>query len=177
MKTVFVRHTSVGVAKGICYGRTDVPLSSTFPEEAASVASRLAGRRFDHVFSSPLSRCVRLAEACGYPDPRLDARLLEMDFGEWEMKRFDEISDPRLQLWYSDFINVAPTGGESSAAQRKRLEQFLETLRGECGADDTVGVFTHGGILIHASVVLGGLTYEEAFSRLPGYGSIAEYEL
>ena len=31
---------------------------------------------------------------------------MEMNFGEWEMMRYDKITDPRLQEWYADFMNV-----------------------------------------------------------------------
>lgn len=34
MKVYLVRHTSVDVAPGTCYGQTDVPLRASFQEEA-----------------------------------------------------------------------------------------------------------------------------------------------
>ena len=172
MKLVFIRHTSVDVPRGTCYGQTDVPLAATFPDEAADVMRRLSGYEFDKVYCSPLTRCRRLAAFCGYPSPIIDARLMEMNFGDWEMQLFDEISDPRLQEWYNDFLNVAPTGGESTMDQARRLQSFLNSL--DVNGDHTVAIFTHGGILLHASVMLGGKTYDEAFAALPDYGSIME---
>ena len=35
MDIIFIRHTSVNVPKGTCYGCTDVPLNDTFEQEAA----------------------------------------------------------------------------------------------------------------------------------------------
>lgn len=177
MRLVFIRHTSVGVERGICYGQTDVPLAETFVTEADAVKKRLDTYTFDRVYSSPLSRCTKLSAHCGYPAPEIDSRLMEMNFGEWEMKRFDEISDPRLQEWYDDYVNVRVTGGESAMDQRARLESFLTDLKNGGIADDTVAIFCHGGIMIHAMVMLGGLSYQDAFAALPGYGAIIELRI
>ena len=68
MRIYFVRHTCVDVPQGITYGQTDVPLNSTFETEAEQVKEQLTGLVFDAVWTSPLSRCVRWATYCGYPD-------------------------------------------------------------------------------------------------------------
>ncbi len=176
MKLVFIRHSSVAVPKGVCYGQSDVGLASTFPEEAERTKSRLAAYSFDAIYSSPLSRCTRLAAYCGYGnDARLDPRLMEMDFGEWEMKRFDEITDPRLQLWFDDYLNVPATGGESSMQQRTRLMDFISDLQKTDAR--TVAIFTHGGIVIHALACLRGLSDAEAFASQPTYGEVVEMEI
>jgi len=124
-----VRHTTVDVPAGTCYGRTDVALRETFAVEAAEVRHALAGVRFDEVWSSPRSRCTRLAAECGFADARLDPRLAELDFGEWEGRRWDEIDDPALDLWYADYLHARPTGGETFAEQRARVAEFLDELR------------------------------------------------
>lgn len=177
MKLVFIRHTSVAVAPGVCYGQSDVPLAPTFETEAAEVLRRLAPYKFDRVCCSPLSRCRRLAAYCGYESPQIDSRLMEMNFGEWEMKRYDEITDPRLELWYADFVNVRATGGESSMEQRARLTDFINELKNTAAADETVAIFTHGGIVIHALATLAGMTDTEAFAAQPGYGAIVEIDI
>lgn len=177
MKVVFVRHTSVAVPKGVCYGRSDVPLADTFVSEAESVRRRLVGYSFDRVYSSPLSRCAKLAAFCGFGNPVFDSRLMEMDFGEWEMMAYDEIADPCLQLWYADFLNVRPTGGESSMEQRERFLSFIADLRAAAGPEECVAVFTHGGIMIHALVALCGRSYGDVFANPPGFGAVVEVEI
>ncbi len=143
-----VRHTAVAVAAGTCYGRSDVPLRESFAEEAAAVLRRLQGERFDQVWSSPLGRCTRLAAFCGYADARRDDRLRELDFGAWEMQRFDAIRDPQLRRWYDDWIHERPTGGESFADQCRRVGEFLEevarNLRGTAGCEGREGHGTAG---------------------------------
>lgn len=175
MKIVLIRHTSVDVRPGICYGQSDVGVRDSFGQEAAKVREAIKAYSFDRVYSSPLSRCRMLASACGYDSPELDPRLMEINFGEWEMKAYDEIDDPRLQEWYDDFLNVRPTGGESSMEQCRRFLEFIDEIKA-CGYR-TVGIFTHGGIIIHALVALAGWSYEKAFANQPAYGSVSEIDI
>lgn len=171
MEIYLIRHTSVDVPAGYAYGQTDVPLKDTFPHEAAAVKTKLEGLVFDQVWSSPLSRCVRLAAACGYPDARRDARLKEIDFGDWEMKSWNEISsDPRSAAWFADWIDVPAPGGESLAGQYRRVAGFLDEVR-RSGAD-RIAVFAHGGVLTCANVYAGKYSLEEAFRNVPGYGEV-----
>jgi broad specificity phosphatase PhoE len=137
------------------------------------VRGAVEGVEFDSVWSSPLSRCTRLAAACGYPDPRLDERLLEINFGEWEGLLFDEITDPRLELWYADYLNVRPTGGESFSEQCARVGEFLDGLR----AGGRVLVFTHGGVMLAGAIHTGVMSPAEAFSKIPAHGSILKLRL
>lgn len=175
MKITLIRHTSVDVPKGVCYGSSDVPLQLTFVEEAAEVYSRLRGIRFDKVYTSPLTRCIRLASYCGFPDAERDNRLKELDFGEWEMQRFDEIRDPRLQEWYDDWLHVRATGGESFKDQYQRVAAFLDELKNRPYAH--VGIFTHGGVLLQAQIYAGILRPEEAFEQLTPYGGSVTVEI
>ncbi len=166
-----VRHTSVEVARGVCYGQTDVAVrAATFAAEAADVRRRLGDRVYDNVFTSPLGRCSRLAEACGYPEAVRDARLMEMNFGEWEMQPWESIADPRLQQWYDDWANVAAPGGESFMDQQRRLCDFMASL--PAGSSNLA--FTHGGILMHALLLTGRARLENIFSSQPPYGGIVE---
>lgn len=178
-----VRHTSVNVPSGMCYGRLDVPLRDTFPQEARAVHIRLAEMSavsdipLAGVYSSPSSRCTRLAAACGFREPVIDTRLMEKDFGEWEGQLFDEIRDPRLQEWYGDYLHVAPTGGESFSDQLTRVQEFMKALKRD--ASDRGGerswryiAFTHGGTVVAASVAAGLCTHEDAFGLSPNYGEV-----
>lgn len=171
MEVILVRHTSVDVPTGTCYGQTDVPLRSTFEEEAMIVASTLQGYApFNRVYTSPLSRCTRLATFCGYADAQRDKRLLEMNFGEWEMQRYEEIEDPQLQAWYADWKQVSATGGESFVQQYERVAQFLSELKEK--PYSKVAIFSHGGVLTCAKMYAEELSAEEAFASPTPYGGI-----
>ena len=175
MEVILIRHTSVDVPPGICYGQTDVPLKPSFEQEAAVTAENLkVYLPFDHVYTSPLTRCVRLATYCGYPDAERDKRLMELNFGSWEMKSFDNNDDPRLKEWYADYLNVAATGGESFAMQYQRVSQFLDELKTK--SYNRVAIFAHGGVLICAQIYAGVITAEEAFSALTPYGGIIKID-
>ena len=171
MKITFIRHTAVDVEPGVCYGRTDVPLKPTFPEEAAKVRETIRktiisnGKPFDAVYRSPLSRCRLLAEACGYDEAIPDDRLLEMNFGEWEMQRYDDIKDPRLQEWFDDWLNVTPTGGAS----------FLDDMKNSGKGD--VLVFTHAGVMMNVMLILGIIPLEKLFGSQPPYGGMITVEV
>lgn len=56
MEVIFIRHTSVDVPPGVCYGQTDVPLRNSFEQEAAVTSGNLKsyrpkGRDFDYVYT------------------------------------------------------------------------------------------------------------------------------
>lgn len=175
MKVTLIRHTSVDVPRGTCYGQSDVPLRDSFEEEAKVVKARLSGRSFDKVYTSPLSRCVKLAEYCGYGNAERDERIMELNFGDWEMHLFDDIKDPRLQEWYDNYLHVCATNGESFDDQLRRVSDFLNEL--QHAPYQNVAVFTHGGVLICAEIYTGQIREEEAFNALLPYGSELTIEL
>lgn len=170
MKVTMVRHTAVDVPSGTCYGQTDVDVLHTFGPESLAVKALLEGVEYDFVYSSPLKRCVKLAQACGYCAPIVDNRLMELDFGAWEMQKWDEISDPRLQDYYSDYMRVAPTGGESFEMMRRRVHECLSDIRRKAGQEAHVLIFTHGGVIAATMIDVLGLECAEAFARQPRYG-------
>ncbi|MDA3879869.1 MAG: histidine phosphatase family protein, partial [Prolixibacteraceae bacterium] len=61
MHLTLIRHTSVNVPPGMIYGQTDVPLCDSFEEEAEKIMEQI-NTTFDVVYSSPLTRCMQLAQ-------------------------------------------------------------------------------------------------------------------
>lgn len=181
MKIYMIRHTSVGVPKGTCYGWTDVPVAATFEQEAAKTKSDLEKmlgiNKLDMVFSSPLIRARKLAAFCGYDTPVTDDRLKEMNMGDWEMMRYDDIEskDPAILKWYNDYMNLAATNGESYRLLYQRVADFLDELRQK--DYERVAIFAHGGVLICAGVYARLFPEEECFSHLVPYGGIQLIEL
>ena len=181
MKIYMIRHTSVGVPKGTCYGWTDVPVAATFEQEAAETKNNLEKmlsiNKLDMVFSSPLTRARKLAAFCGYDTPVTDDRLKEMNMGDWEMMRYDDIEskDPAILKWYNDYMNLAATNGESYRLLYQRVADFLDELRQK--DYERVAIFAHGGVLICAGVYARLFPEEECFSHLVPYGGIQLIEL
>jgi alpha-ribazole phosphatase len=142
MELFLIRHPEPAVPEGICYGRSDIGLA----EDAAVCAARLRGMLPPGipVYTSPLLRCRSVAEHLS-PAPAVDARLVEMHFGEWEMRRWDEIDKAAFDAWVADILHFAPPGGESAAAMLSRSLAFLDELR--ASELPAAAVLTHGGVL------------------------------
>lgn len=177
MKVTLVRHTAVDVPPGTCYGQSDVDVLPTFADEARLVRGRLCGGHYDRVYSSPLKRCVKLAHACGYGTPVMDHRLKELNFGQWEMQRWDEITDPRLQEYYADYVHVAPTGGENFEQQCQRVRACLHDISQQAGQEASVLIFTHGGVIAAAMIHALGIEATDAFARQPRYGEVVTLDM
>jgi alpha-ribazole phosphatase len=175
MQVYLIRHTHVGVTRGTCYGQTDVPLAETFLTEAAITKRNIKDIHFDKVYSSPLTRAYKLACYCGYPEADRDDRLKEMNMGEWEMQKYEEIKDDALQMWYNDYMHLACTGGESYPMLYARVKSFLDELRTK--PYKRVAIFAHGGVLICAGVYSGIIPEEKAFEYLTDYGCLEIIEI
>ena len=91
MKLTLVRHTSLQIPAGVCYGQTDVDVAVSFMQEAAVTKEKIQHLPLNAVFTSPLQRCVKLAHALGLKEISHDERLKELHFGDWEMQAWDDI--------------------------------------------------------------------------------------
>lgn len=170
MELTLIRHTSVDVPPGICYGQTDVPLKPSFEQEAAKVKAQLKDDRFSRVYTSPLSRCTRLADYCDYPDAIRDPRLMEINFGQWEMTPYADLTGEYAQRWFDDWVNTPAPGGESLMDQYKRVSGFLDELR--AGGEESACLFTHGGVITCARIYNRQYDIKEAFRHIPDYGEV-----
>lgn len=176
MIVYLVRHTSVNVPKGITYGFSDVELNNTFEEEAAKTKAELENISFDEVFCSPLTRCRRLADYCGFKNPIIDNRLKEMNFGDWEMKSWDEIyADPLSKEWFRNWTDTRTPNGESLREQYQRVADFLSEKKAQ--HYNKICIFAHGGVLTCARVFAKEYPIEDAFKSIPQYGEVIKIEI
>ncbi|WP_183305966.1 alpha-ribazole phosphatase [Dysgonomonas hofstadii] len=171
MKIYLVRHTAVDIPGVMCYGQTDVPLKETFEEEAQIVKTEVDKLSPDIVYSSPLSRCTKLASACGFGNAIPDNRLMELNFGEWEKKQWNEID---MSVWETDWINPPAPGGESFMQMYDRVSSFFEELKSR--NYNSVLIFTHGGVISCARVYFKQADIKRAFELMPKYGEIVDFE-
>lgn len=169
MSLVLIRHTRPEVAAGVCYGRTDLDVAGTFPDDAREVIGRLGTP--DRLVSSPLRRCRRLAEAIAAAaglTVEIDARLQEMDFGAWEGQLWSQIPKSEIDQWAADFLHARPHGGESVAMLRARTLAALRDYRRNAGQWVVV---THAGVIKSA---LAGGDGADSFATDIAYGGIVE---
>ncbi len=123
-------------------GRTDIALTERGREQALIVRDALAGRRFDRVLVSPLSRALETCKLAGYGDqaePHEDLR--EWDYGVYEGTVTDEVrqEQPGWSVWESPIPE-----GEDLAAVAARADRLIADIRAHPG--DTLA-FAHGHLL------------------------------
>ncbi|MBP3776073.1 MAG: alpha-ribazole phosphatase family protein [Prevotella sp.] len=171
MQVILIRHTSVDVPPGTCYGWTDVPTRDTFEQEAEITKHQLMTYgKIDTAFSSPLTRALKLAAYCGFTDARIDDRLKEMNMGDWEMQRYEDIQDPYIEEWYQDYLHLPTPHGESFQMQCQRVAAFLDELK--TMDYQRVSIFAHGGVLVAAGIYGKLFSEENAWDHLVSYGGI-----
>lgn len=138
-----IRHPAPAIAPGICYGRSDIGLLADPLAAARRLTAQLPG--LDRVYSSPLQRCLRLAR-CLAPSPVTDTRLMEMDFGAWEGRSWDDIPRPDIDAWARQPLDFAPPGGESGRQVAARVIEFASEFirRNDIG---NIAVISHQGPL------------------------------
>jgi alpha-ribazole phosphatase len=175
MEIYLIRHTTPAIEKGICYGQTDVALKDTFEVEAEVVLPNIS-HGVEVIYSSPLSRCLRLAN---YLSVRLalplvtDHRLKELNFGEWESKRWNDIDPAALQFWMDDYVNVPCPGGESYQELAKRTSLFLMEVMTK--KPERAAIVTHHGTLKAIHAELKKITLVQAMEVEFSYGSVSHY--
>lgn len=130
------------MAPGICYGRSDLPPAADTVYCAATLRAQLPANL--KVFTSPLRRCLALAQAL-HAQPIVDERLIEMNFGAWEMRAWSDIPRREIDAWSAAPLDYAPPGGEPVAALRARVRSFLDARRAEAETD--IIVVSHAGVM------------------------------
>jgi alpha-ribazole phosphatase len=171
-----IRHTSVDVPSGICYGISDVSVASTFPGEADQILAQLGNWQFDRIYSSPLKRCTQLASTL-FPEKNisLDDRLKELNFGDWEMQSWDSISSSSEgKTWFRDYTRASSPNGESFADLVVRVKSFLDELS-EIEPKQVV-LITHAGVIRALMCLLQEKSAEEALNTPLKYGQIVHFD-
>lgn len=138
MRLHLIRHPKPSIQTGICYGRHDCAAEDTL-SVATQLLAELPARL--PVWTSPLIRCRALAERL-HPQPVIDDRLVEMHFGDWEGRHWDDIPRAELDAWAADVAGYAPPGGESPRELQRRALDFVASL----DVPEAV-IVTHAGVI------------------------------
>lgn len=151
-----VRHgeTAATEAAEVC-GRSDPPLSplgrDTVARLAASPLWQSLVPGIDELWCSPLQRTRQTVVALDPPErlavPRLDDRLVELDFGRWEGLAWHEVHrrwPEALAHWSDDWIARAPPDGECFHALVERVAGWFASWRRR---ERSAIVVTHGGCI------------------------------
>ncbi len=136
---VFVRHGQTGPnVDGRLLGRSDPPLTDVGRAQAERLAARLAAEQPVAVLTSPLRRAVTtaqiIAEAAG-ASVTIEDRLVELDYGDWDGRRVDELPAGSFDTWRDD-VGFRPPGGESLGDVRARVVSLGTELFASGGPAD-----------------------------------------
>jgi broad specificity phosphatase PhoE len=170
-RLILVRHgETTGQSSIRYYGATDVPLSDEGREQVRRAGERIAGERFEIVYSSSLSRAVESARILAPAHPiQLEADFREVHFGRWEGLTREEIAalDPELfPVWQRDLSRFDYPDGERRADFRARIARGLERLR---AADASSAlVVAHKGVVRTLLELISGETLAGPVPELGG---------
>ena len=130
-------------------GQIDDPLTELGWRQ---LRATVKGLTWDGIVSSTLRRCAdfarELAEAGNLP-LRLDARLAEYHFGDWQGVPIETLAarEPdALERFWACPVRYPPPGAESFATFRARLIAALNDAAREAQAGRVL-VITHGGVI------------------------------
>ena len=144
MEIYLIRHTTPQIAKGICYGQTDLDVTDTFLHEANLIKPYLP-QSLTTVYSSPLQRCSKLAvQLFGQQNIVHHPHLKEINCGIWEMQHWDAIPKQDLDPFMADFVNIAMPHGESYIDLYVRVVAYFNHIATQ---PKPLAVVTHGGVI------------------------------
>jgi alpha-ribazole phosphatase len=138
MRLYLIRHPKPLIPAGICYGSSDVGVDSQAiddvmrrldaPAPSAGVLASAGLPKGLDIYSSPLQRCAglarRVAKSFDCPSVVFDERLVEMHFGHWELRGWDDIPRCEVDAWAGDTTQYRPGGGESVMDMAQRVRAF-----------------------------------------------------
>jgi len=167
MKLWLVRHAQPLIGSGICYGRLDMSADAAATAACARQLAALLPQGL-RVACSPLQRCEQLGHSLYAQRPdltyKIDPRLREMDFGQWEGRAWADIDPAELAAWTDDFAHYRAGGtGESVTQFMARVAKAFDELD---PAKDTLWV-THAGVIRAATLIAQGIRHISRADQWP----------
>ncbi|MGN6416702.1 MAG: alpha-ribazole phosphatase family protein [Pseudobacter sp.] len=144
MSIYLIRHTAPLIEKGTCYGQADIDVKESFHTEA-SIIKTVIPDHISSVYSSPLQRCSKLAEHL-FPGTAInwEHQLKEINCGDWELLKWDDIPADVIDPWMKDYVNVRIPGGENYIDLYNRvIDAFLKIA----ASPGPSAIVTHGGVI------------------------------
>lgn len=142
MEIYLIRHTETVSPKGICYGQADVDIKEPYLDIFQEIKEQLPSDAI--VYSSPLLRCKKMAEFFS-DDITFDKRLMEMNFGSWELLAWNDIPLEEINPWMDNFVTVRVPNGESFEDLYQRVGEFYSELLQK--KEDKIILFCHDGVM------------------------------
>ena len=152
-KIILVRHCeSQGNTSGKLQGRTDCDVSGNGAIQLDLLSIRLRNVPIDALYSSPLRRAYKTAEAINrYHGLEIHVvkELSEIDVGVWEGKTWAEVAEERpdeFRIWGERPEEFDPEGGESMRQVYDRIWLAVTKIARE-NPGKTVCIASHGCVI------------------------------
>ncbi|SHL83076.1 alpha-ribazole phosphatase family protein [Chryseobacterium polytrichastri] len=142
MEIHLIRHTAVENPDNLCYGFAEMSLRKDYVEDFKLIS---IDQDFDLIISSPSQRCQILAKHFQL-NYQTDERIKEMNFGDWELQKWNDIPKDEINPWYEDFINVKATNGENLLEMQTRVSKFWNELIAKENSNKVL-IFSHSGVI------------------------------
>ncbi|MDN3672203.1 alpha-ribazole phosphatase [Flavobacterium branchiarum] len=173
MEIYLVRHTETVCEKGVCYGQTDVNIAQPYDVIFETIVQQLPKDAL--LYTSPLQRCTILSKyiqkQTQITNYKEDIRLMEMNFGDWEMKNWNEISPEELNPWMEDFVNIRVPNGESFVDLHERVSDFMENEILSKTSQKVI-IVAHAGVVRSILCLLNSLPLKDAFQNKVDFGQV-----
>lgn len=128
---------------------SDPELAELGWDQARRLPDALARFPIARVISSPQRRAVQtaqpLAQQLGLPVD-IDERLAEYDRGLAQYVPIEQVRSEHPQEWARMLAGQLPSGVDESEF-RERVRAALTDIAAQAGHEDTVAVFSHGGVI------------------------------
>ncbi|MCY7291695.1 MAG: histidine phosphatase family protein, partial [Ferruginibacter sp.] len=104
-----------------------------------------------------------------------DYRLAELNFGDWENKKWNEIDEEQMHIWMNDFVNISPPNGENYKNLHERTSNFIEAL---LETDyHKIAIITHAGNIRSFMSWALDLPLENSFRIELAYGAVVVLQI
>lgn len=173
MDVCVVRHTRLDIDIDRCYGQSEVALAPSFGAELGELQASIP-QQYAAIYSSPLQRCQQLASQFGGP-LQISDKLLEYNFGDWELQRWNDIEQTSLDRWMQNFVEVSPPNGETLFDMYTRVTGFIDELRQS--NVQSVLLVTHAGVIRCIWAYLLSIPLSSIFKLKIGYGEPLRFTL
>jgi probable phosphomutase (TIGR03848 family) len=154
---LLVRHGLTAGTGHVLTGRTPgIPLDDRGREQAAALATRLAGVRLDAIVTSPLERCRQTAEAIaaardGAPLPvKEDEQFAEVKYGDWTGQPLKRLAkDPlwRVVQAHPSAVRFPGEDAESLLEVQHRAVNAVRDWNARLGRDAVYLICSHGDVI------------------------------
>ena len=164
-----IRHaTNDTVGKLLAGRKKGVELNQSGLQQANEIAQRLRQVRLDAIYSSPLERAVQSAKPLAASNGlsiNISSYFLEVDFGDWTGKSFEDLKNDKQFSLFNTFRSVTRIpNGETMLEAQQRIVSGLTNVAQEFPSGN-VAIVSHADMIKAAIAWFAGI-HLDLFQRI-----------